>query len=313
MRAFAIDDYGAPGSLHVLPTPEVGAGQLLVRIHAAGVNPADWKLRDGLFGTRGRPFPLVLGQDFAGVVERIGAQVSGYAVGDRVFGVAPHGSYAEYAAVDASGPMARIPASLDDARAAALPTAGLTALASIAFVDPKPDETLLVVGATGGVGGYATQIAHARGVRVVATARSGKERVARSFGADEVIAYDLCDVVAEVTKAHPKGVEALIDVVSDDAALKRISEVLRRPGGRLATTVFAADETWFAQHGLRAANIAAQKTPQWSPEGLAELARMVESGALSVRIDAEMALADAGRALERSKTGQISGKIVLRA
>ena len=311
MRAFAIDRLREAGSLHELAMPEPTPHQLLVRVRVAGVNPADWKLRDGLFGAPKRAFPIVLGGDFAGVVERIGAQVREFAPGDRVFGIAPGGSYAEYLAVESDGVVAKIPREISDAHAAALPTAGLTALAAVEWLEPQAGESLLVVGATGGVGGYAVQIAKARGAHVIAVARSSNELAARELGAAEIVAYDLVDVVAAVRARHPGGVDAVVDVVSDDGTLKRISTILRCPGGRLVSTIFSADEAWFSEHGLRAENLAAQSTPQWSREGLEALGRLAQRGALRVHVAAELRLADAALALERSKTGRVTGKIVL--
>ncbi|TAM75522.1 NADP-dependent oxidoreductase [bacterium] len=311
MRAFAIDQLREAGSLHELAMPEPAPDHVVVRVRAAGVNPADWKLRDGLFGMPKRAFPIVLGGDFAGVVERVGGEMRDFAPGDRIFGVAPSGSYAEYVSVESSGVLAKIPRGISDAHAAALPTAGLTALAAVEWLELRAGESLLVVGATGGVGGYAVQIAKARGVHVIAVARSSNELAARELGAAEIVAYDLVDVVAAVRAKHPGGVDAVVDVVSDDGGLKRMAAVLRCPGGRLASTIFAADETWFSEHGLHAANIATQYTPQWSRGGLEELARLTERGALRVHVAVEVPLADAALALERSKTGRVTGKIVL--
>ena len=178
MRAFAIDDYGQIGTLRELPAPEPAAGQVLIRVTAAGVNPVDWKTRDGPGGSK--PLPLILGQDFAGVVER-GDGASEPREGARVFGVArTHGSYAEQTLVAAGShgePIAPIPDGVSDEQAAALPTAGLTALASLEILGVRQGSTVLILGASGGVGGFATQIAHHRGARVIGSARSDPERV----------------------------------------------------------------------------------------------------------------------------------------
>jgi NADPH:quinone reductase-like Zn-dependent oxidoreductase len=309
MRAFTVDRAGAPGSLHDVEMPIVGAADLLVRIHAAGVNPMDWKVRDGTSGGR-QAFPLIMGQDFAGEVAGAGANAGSFSVGDRVFGVTGGGSYAEYVTVNAAGPVAATPAALDDAHAAALPTAGLAALAALEALALRAGETLLVMGATGGVGGFAVQIARARGVRVLATAHSGKERVARAFGADEVLVYDHIDAIDSVKTSHPDGIDAVLDLVSDRSAVQRTATVLRS-GGRLVSTVGAVDESWFAERGLGGRNISVSQTPQWSREGLEHLARLVEARLVTIRLDAEAPLADAERVLARSKAGDIIGKAVL--
>ena len=234
MKAFAIDRFGEDGSLRELPDPVAGPGELLVRVTVAGVNPVDWKIRDGAHGPR--PFPLILGVDFAGVIEAAGSGVADFRVGERIFGAArAHGSYAERTVVPTSSneaPIAKIPAGLSDAVAALLPIAGLTALATLARLDVPRGESLLIYGATGGVGAIAVQIAHARGIHVIGTARSGKEDALRALGADEVIVYDRNDVIDGVKAAHPDGITGVIDLVNDGVAIKRLAEIVRN-GGRV--------------------------------------------------------------------------------
>ncbi len=160
MKAAVIEHAGDLGSLKEIPEPAPGSHEIQVRVSAAGVNPIDWKVRD-----RGNErMPFVLGQDFAGVVSRVGAGVTKYKIGERVFGVAPdHGAYAEYTIVSEDDPVAKIPDDVGDADAAALPTAGLTALAALETLQVDKGTKLLVLGATGGVGSFAVQIAADRG------------------------------------------------------------------------------------------------------------------------------------------------------
>lgn len=309
MRAFAIDDYGQTGTVREMPDPQPSPGQVLIRVTAAGVNPVDWKIRDG--GHERKPLPLILGQDFAGVVERAEA-VDEPRAGQRVFGAArSHGSYAEYTLVPAGSraePIAPVPDGVSDEQAAALPTAGLTALASLEILGVREGTTVLIVGATGGVGAFATQLAHQRGAHVIGTVRTDPER-ARALGADEAIAGD--DVAAEVKRAHPNGVDAVLDLVHAQDAIKALAEVLK-PGGAIVSTIHGADEAWFAQRGIKATNVVVNQTPQWSPAGLSELAGMVAAGKLDVGIALQAPLADAARVLERSKSGSLGGKAVLR-
>lgn len=312
MRAFAIEHFGEHGSVHELPEPVPGPGELLVRVSFAGVNPVDWKIRDGLRGERS--FPWVLGSDFAGTVEATGSGVSTYRAGDRVFGTArKHGSFAErivVPAADNEAAIATIPSGLSDPQAAALPIPGLTATGSLHLLGLAPGDTLFVYGATGALGALAVQIAHANGVRIIATARSGKEHVARALGADEVVVYDREDAIAAVKAAHPAGVEGALDLVSERDAIKRLAEIVR-PGGRVVSALRAADETWFAERGITAANIVMSNTPQSSPEGLHELAGYVTSGVASIHIEATRGLADAGDVLAAIKDRRISGKVVI--
>ena len=314
MLAFAIDRSGETGALRELAAPAPGANDILVRIRAAGVNPVDWKIRDEISRHQQRTFPLVLGQDFAGVVDRPGHAVTGLSTGERIFGIArTHGAYAEYTVVpanDPAQPVAPTPSHLSDAQAAALPTAGLTALAAIEALDVRSGRTVLVIGASGGVGGYAVQIALARRAHIIAVASSRNHAVVESLGAQEVIEYDRADIAASVKAAHPEGIDAVLDLASDPAGIKRIVDVLRT-GGRIVSTIRAVDEAWVAARAIRGVNLGLSRTPQSSTKGLEDLADLVASGAISIRLQAEMPLSQAGVALELSRSGQIRGKVVL--
>lgn len=313
MRAFVIDRFGEAGSLREVPDPVPGAGEILVRVRAAGVNPVDWKIRDGHQGER--TFPLVLGIDFAGVVEGLGTGVTRFRVGDRVFGAArAHGAFTELTVlpVDAKEqPVTRIPDWLGDADAAALPIAGLTALAGLARLEPRAGDTLLLVGATGGVGAFAAQVAHGRGIRVIGTAHSGKEAFARSLGVERVIVYDREDVVAAVKGAAPDGVDAAFDLVSDRDGIKRLAEVVR-PGGRVISAIRSVDEAWFAERNITASNLGMASTPQSSPAALDELVALIHAGTIRVHLQQTRSLDEAAAVLDELKSGQVSGKVVLR-
>ncbi len=310
MKAAVVEHCGAPASIVEMPQPQPRPNELLVRVTAASVNPIDWKIRER--GQRATPF--VLGQDFAGVVSDVGRDVRSYRTGERVFGVArDHGSYAQYTVVpedDRPQPVAKIPDDVGDADAASLPTAGLTALAGIEILGVTSGTTLFIAGATGGVGGFAAQIAHDRGARVIGTAHSRNEAFARSLGVDEFVAYDRGDVMAAVKAAHPQGVDAVLDLVSDGTKTQSNAAILRA-GGKIASTIGALDTKWFQEHGFEATNIVLIDTPQSSHHGLRTLARMLEEGRLRVVIAEEMGLSDAERALQESAKGTVNGKIVL--
>jgi len=310
MKAAVVEHRGDVGSIKEIPVPQPGPHDVLVRVVAAGVNPIDWKRRD-------RPdqrLPFVLGQDFAGIVSETGGRVRKYRQGERVFGTArEHGAYAEYTLVPEDGqgqPVAKIPDDVGDADAAALPTAGLTALAALETLGVEKDTTLLVVGATGGVGSFAVQMARDRGARVIGTARAVNESLARSLGVDEFIAYDAGDVVARVRAAHPGGIDAILDLVDDADDARRTGELLRE-GGRIVSTIGALDVAWFAARKAVPENLALPTSPFDSHAGLRALLELLERGAIRVMIAGERPLAEAAAALEESKGGSVDGKLVI--
>jgi len=310
MKAVVVEHRGDAGTIKDIPQPVPGPHDVLVRVIAAGVNPIDWKRRE----RADQRLPFVLGQDFAGIVSATGARVQKYREGERVFGTArEHGAYAEYTLVpeEAPGqPIAKIPDDVGDADAAALPTAGLTAFAALETLGVRKYETLLVLGATGGVGSFAVQMARDRGARVIGTARAANESLARSLGADEFVAYDEQDVVASVRATHPGGVDAILDLVDDADAARRSGELLRE-GGRIVSTIGALDVDWFAAHKAVAQNLALPTSPFSSHAGLRSLLELLERGAIRVMIAGERPLTEAVAALEESKSGSVDGKLVI--
>jgi NADPH:quinone reductase-like Zn-dependent oxidoreductase len=311
MRTIAEKKFGGPIALMDLPTPEIRAGEVLIRVRAAGVNPFDWKVADGeLKGELEHRFPLILGFDAAGMVERVGADVTGLAEGDEVYGylfkpVIGGGTYAEYVRAPAAI-VAKKPESVSFAEAAALPVPGLTAMDLVDAVDPKEGEIVLIVGATGGVGSYAVQLAARRGAHVIATARQANEAFARELGASEMVDHTRRDLLNAVQMIHPGGIEAIIDVVSERDELARMAGLLKE-GGRLASSVYAADIESLAQRGIKATNVGVHPDAR----RLEELARMVDAGELTVRLERTFPLERAPEALDESRTGHVRGKIVL--
>ncbi len=243
MKAIVATGYGPPEefTLADVPVPRPGPGQLQVRIAAASINPLDVRLPGGqLRGAVDLAFPHVPGNDFAGTVSEVGAGVTGYQVGDEVFGHGvpralramlgirrpslTTGTLAEYAVVEADTPfITHRPAGLDVADAAALPTVGLTARALVAIAAPKPDDTILVVGASGGVG--TTLLPLLRGARVIATGRPEDAAPLRAAGATEVIGYD---------DDYPSAVDLAFNLVLPNDRVAPVGRALR-PGGRLYT------------------------------------------------------------------------------
>lgn len=310
MKAAVVEHSGDLGSLKELPVPRPAPHQILVRITAAGINPSDWKRRD-IWETK---LPFVLGRDFAGIVSETGDRLTKYRIGERIFGIAgERGAFAEYTLVaedDSRQPIAKIPDDIGDADAAALPTAGLTALAAVEALHVEKETTLAVLGATGGVGSFAVQMAHDRAARVIGTARSSNESLARSLGADEFVAYDSGDVVAGIRTIHPQGVDAVLDLVDDADAIQRVAEAIRK-GGRIVSTNHAADVDWFAQRDIVATNLSVQSSPQYSHMGLRALLELLEQGRIRVMIAGERPLSEFAEALQESKSGSVDGKIVL--
>jgi NADPH:quinone reductase len=311
MRAFAVPSFGDAPGVHNLPVPAAD-GAVLIRVRYAGVNPLDNNLLGRL--TASSTYPFVVGVDFAGVVERVPAGAGDLEVGERAFGIArTHGSYAEYTAVAPATrmePLARIPDGVPDEQAAALPTSGVTALRTLQLLNVAAGQRLVVMGATGGVGGYAVQMAASRGVHVIATVRGDVDQ-ARRLGAGEVYDSQAADVIDALRAAHPDGVDAVLDLVNGPDAIRRDAEILK-PGGTLVSTIFAADEAWFAERHVTAHNHASSGNPLLSPQGLDTVARMLANGTITARIGLVAGLDEAGQVLERLRTGGLRGKAVIR-
>jgi NADPH:quinone reductase-like Zn-dependent oxidoreductase len=274
------------------------------------VNPFDWKVIEGAMrGSVDHAFPLVLGSDGAGTVEAVGEDVD-FAPGDRVFGQfmdieRGRGSYAEYAIAKAAK-LAHLPADLPFDVAAALPTAGAAAHDFVEGTGTGPGQTLLVNGASGGVGQAAVQLAAAQGIRVIATTDPETAAYLRELGAAETVDFTEGPTAEQVRVAHPGGIDAIVDLISDAAQIEPIAALLK-PNGVIVSSNGAVDTEVLASRGLRGANLYANA----KPATLASLAEAVERGRLRFRIDYQVPLEDAANALERSKAGKARGKTVL--
>jgi NADPH:quinone reductase-like Zn-dependent oxidoreductase len=307
MRAVGQDSFGGPEVLKIVEVerPEPGPVEILVRVHAASVNPTDWKARanGGRFGTA-RP---ILGFDVSGVVSAVGPGVTLYEPGDEVFGMPrfphPAGAYAEYVTAPPRH-FVRKPASLDHVQAAALPLVALTAWQGL--VDTaglRPGQRVLVHAAAGGVGHVAVQIAKARGAYVIGTARTPKHALVRSLGADEVIDYTEVDFAEAL-----RDVDVVLDTIGGDYGPRSLRTL--RDGGVLVSIVPPVEEP------LRAAAAARGVKTGWTlvePDyaGLKEIVALVESGRLHAEIDTVFPLEEAAKAHALGETGRTTGKIVL--
>lgn len=305
MRAVFQESYGGPDVLQVgeQPDPLVGPDTILVRVRAAGVNPVDWKVREGyLQGAFPHVLPLVPGWDVAGVVEAVGPAVRDLAVGDEVLGyvrkdVVSGGAYAELVSAS-SRHLARKPAGMSFEVAAALPLAGLTALQSLDAVHVAAGDTVLVHAAAGGVGHLAVQLAVARGARVIGTASERNHDFLRSLGAEPVSYGDgLADAVRALS---PDGVDAAVDYVGGDAIA--VSAELANDAGRTASNV---DPAAVAAVG----GVYCFVRPDSAQ--LTQLAGLVADGSVRVEVQQSFALDQAADALRLLEQGHVRGKLIL--
>ncbi len=307
MKAIRIHNYGGPEVLHYedAPRPEPQAGEVLVRVHAAGVNPIDWKVREGhVKDFWHHKFPLILGWDLSGVVEELGRGVSRFKIGDEVYSVPDpnrDGAYAEYIVVRESE-LALKPKSLHHIRAAAVPLAALIAWQSLFdTAQLQPGQRVLIHAGSGGVGHLAVQLAKWKGAYVFATASTKNKDLLRKLSVDEPIDY---------TQQRFEDVARNIDVVLDTIGgetQERSWSVLKK-GGNLVSLVQPPSEEKAKELGVRAVFVGVQA----NGEQLAEIAKIIDSGKLAPVIDRILPLSEAGRAHELSQSGHIRGKIVLR-
>ena len=307
MRAIRIHHYGGPEVLQdeEAPRPEPQAGEVLVRVHAAGVNPVDWKVREGhMKDFWPHKFPLVLGWDASGTVEEVGPGVSRFKIGDEVYSVTDptrDGAYADYIVIR-EGELALKPNSLHHIRAAAVPLAALTAWQSLFdTAQLQPGQRVLIHAGSGGVGHLAVQLAKWKGAYVFATASTKNQDSLRELGVDQAIDY---------TKQRFEDAARNIDIVLDTIGGEtqdRSWSVLRKDGF-LVSIVQPPSEEKAEELGVRAVFVAGH------PSGtqLAKIAKIIDSGKLAPIIDRILPLSEAGRAHELSQSGHTHGKIVLR-
>ncbi|RAG85466.1 NADP-dependent oxidoreductase [Streptacidiphilus pinicola] len=314
MRAVVQDSFGGPEVLRVerVPRPEPLPTEVLVRVHAAGVNPVDWKTRSGsgMAGVLGEP-PFVLGWDVSGVVEAVGFGVTTLAVGDEVYGMPwfprAAGGYAEYVTAPARQ-FARKPATVTHEQAAAVPLAALTAWqALVDTADVRPGQRVLIHAAAGGVGHLAVQFARHLGASVVATASPGRHAWLKELGADETIDYTAVRFEDAV-----RDVDVVIDLVGDahGETSRRSLRVLRQDGLLVAIPAGVSPELAEA-----AAVARARVTPFLvEPDGpaLTTIAELIDAGQVVVEVEESFPLERAAEAHARGEQGRTRGKLVLR-
>ena len=303
MRAARFHEYGPPSVLVIedVDRPAPKAGEVLIRVHAAGVNPVDWKLRAGyLQAYMPVDLPYIPGLDVAGTVETLGEGVTTFDVGERVFGRGSQ-TYAEFAVATATT-IAPIPKGVSFEQATTLHVGGETAW--VALFDTghlESGQRLLVQGGAGGVGSIAVQLAHWKGAYVIATASTANIEFVRSLGADEVIDYTKVNVEDAV-----RDVDVVLDTVGGEVTAKSWSAL--KPGGILVMIAGAPDTETAAARGVRTSSVA---HPAETRPVLEELAKLVASGELKPQFGRIFPLEDAAQAQAASETGHGRGRILL--
>jgi NADPH:quinone reductase-like Zn-dependent oxidoreductase len=303
MKAIRIHDYGETDVLTYedAPIPKPTPDGMLIKIHAAGVNPVDWKVRKGLMRTmRPLQFPAIMGSDIAGTVALAGPLVTRFKEGDRVI-ARVDGAYAEFA-VAKTDAVAPAPKTIPLAHAAGIPIAAGTAWTVLLdAANVSAGQKVLIQGASGGVGIFAVQLAKLAGAHVIATTSGPNAAMVKSLGADEVVDYRAVDVASTV-----KDVDLVVDCVGGET-LKRSFASLRK-GGLLITIVSPPDEALAKQHGVTA------RFERGNMNGvrLQEISGLIDAGKLKVVIEKELPLTEAKTAHALSESGRARGKIILR-
>jgi NADPH:quinone reductase-like Zn-dependent oxidoreductase len=306
MRAFTLTDHDSTPTLTDVDVPQPAPGEVRVQVRAASVNGFDLAVAAGLTKDyMEHRFPLVLGKDFAGDVEAVGPDVSDYAVGDRVFGVVTKpflgdGSFGDYVTVSTGVGLAKLPAAVSYTDGAALGLAGSAAQGIIDGVVPEAGQTILVVGATGGVGTQVVQLAKAAGARVIATAHTDQEReLVTQLGADVTVDHT-GDLAAQVRGIAPDGVDAVAHLAGDLSPVELV-----RVGGRFASTlVMSPDQV--ATETVTVVPVSANPTP----DVLERLAARQSSGETTVHVQQVYPLEEVQDAFDRFAQGTL-GKLVI--
>jgi NADPH:quinone reductase-like Zn-dependent oxidoreductase len=301
MKAVVIDEYGSNDVVRYtdIDTPEPKAGEVLIKVAAAGVNPIDWKIRSGAGQRMGMTLPIHLGGEISGMVAAVGQCVESLSPGDAIYGIIPSGAFAEYAVAKAAD-LTRKPANLDFIHAAAVPLGGLTAWqAMFDIAGLASGQRLLITNASGGVGSLAVQMAKAKGVHVTAIASKRNEEFVRNLGADDFIDY-----TTQPFEGAASDMDVVFDTVGGDTFERAFLTVSK--GGFVVTSVaFPTDEA--QRHGVGVARV--QCKPD--AEELALMRAMVEDGKLAAHIARVLPLTQIKEALALSELGHTRGKIVL--
>lgn len=313
MKAIAIQRYGGPEVLEEmdLEVREPGEGEVLVRIHAAGINPVDWKIREGRLRDRmPNRFPITLGWDLAGTVEKRGWGARRFSEGQAVLGYARRteiheGTYAQYITLPECYLTAR-PGHMTHEQAAALPLAGLTAWQSLFDAGAlEREQNLLVLGATGGVGTYAVQLGRIAGAEVTAVAGRAHETYARGLGAVHYIDYQSGPLTEQIARRFPAGFDLVFDLQGGPLAEQAQDWV--RPGGRMVSLLVKAEQI----PNLRSDITFRYVFVEPDSSQLAELCRLYSAGELVVELQKAYPWKEFREAQTAVQSGHTRGKVVL--
>jgi len=311
VRAIAVKKFKDAPEVMDLPKPEPKAGELLVHVGAASINPFDWKIVNGaLEHAMPHVFPMILGIDGAGVVEGVGSGVTRFKVGDGIYGQFLHapvgtGTFCEYTTVPETNGVAPIPRGIYTAQAACVPTAGMTARQSLDELGLAKNQTLLILGAAGGVGSFATQLASMAGIHTIVGSRGANREFLRKLGAMEFFDTSTGHLLEELKYAHPGGVDAILDLMNPaDALVTHLSAL--RDGGIVASTVVSPPPAALEARKLRGLYISLHPTP----ELLGRLSKELAAGRLRTPVELQVPWADTLSAFENLRTGQGRGKAV---
>jgi len=307
MKAIRMHSYGGPQVLvyEDVVRPKPGRGELLIEVHAAGVNPIDWKVREGYAkGWLNHKLPIIPGWDVSGIVAELGEGVKNFASGDQVYGkldTSLDGAYAEYVVTNTKN-ISLKPKTTDHVHAAAVPIAALTAWQSLFdLAGLSSGQTVLIHAAAGGVGHFAVQFAKWKGARVLGTASARNAEFVKKIGADVVIDYSARKFEEEVS-----GLDCVLDTQGGDI-LRRSLLVLKK-GGIVVSTLEEPSVEDLKKYGVRAAHIVARS----DSSQLKEIADLIDAGHVQVLVETVLPLEEAHRAHELSQSGHTRGKIVLK-
>lgn len=301
MKAVLIREYGTNDVVRIedVDKPEPKAGEVLVKVQAAGVNPIDWKIRGGVGQRLGMTLPIHMGGELVGTIERLGTDVAGFVPGDAVFGMVHTGAFAEYAVAKAVH-MVRTPSNLDFIQVAALPLAGSTAWQALfGEAGLVAGQRLLITGSSGGVGSLGVQFAKAKGARVTAVASGRNEEFVRSLGADEFIDY-----TRQTIEEAAHDMDVVFDTVGGET-FQQAFQTLKKGGFMVTVVAFPDGEA--ERYGVRVK----RSFTMPSAQNLTAIRELVEAGAVVPHINTVLPFAEVKQALMLSEGGRARGKIVL--
>jgi len=302
MKATQINSYGGNEVVKIIEVgiPIPSEDEVLVRTQTAGINPVDWKIRNGMGKRLGLELPIMLGGEIAGTIEAIGKAVVDFKKGDEVFGMVKTGAFAEFVLAKATD-IALKPHHLDFKEAAAIPLCGLTAWQAIYdLAQLENGQRILITGASGAVGSLAVQLAKARGAYVIGTASGKNETFVTGLGADEFINYE-----EQAFEKIVKGVDVVFDTVGGETFEK--SYLVLKSGGNLVTSVAFPSDEQAVKYGIKAVRVFCKP----NAEELIQISELIKAGTLRARVSKVFPLEKVTDALTLSESGNANGKVIL--